>query len=103
MMEMTLTEWNMLTPTQRVIHYNRNLKPGCTHKANLLDWPEDLREAYSFDPYAHVSHYDEHHTKEKFFAGTCECNGCTKNVGLERGSPYEYDKRKARPIKRLVS
>jgi hypothetical protein len=88
--------WLDLNPTQRVMHYNRNLKAGCTHEANLLDWPVDLREEFSFDPCAHVSHYDEHHTVEKFRAGTCECNGCVKNVGLEKGSHYEYAKRKKR-------
>lgn len=45
----------------------------------------------------------ERHTPAKFFAGTCECYSCVKNIGLERGSPYEYEKRKARPIVRGVS
>lgn len=92
----SLTEWQFMSPTQRVIHYNRNLVAGCTHEANLLDWPEDLREEFSHDPGAHVSHMDEIHTIQKFKAGTCECNGCTKNVGLEKGSHYEYAKRKKR-------
>lgn len=86
--------WMDLTPAERVAHYNRNLAYGCTHKASIFDWPPDLVMAYSFDPYAHVSHDDVHHSKEAFFARTCECNACVRNVGLEKGSPYEYNKRK---------
>lgn len=52
-------EWLNLTPEQRVIHYNRNLPVNCPHTARLGDWPKDLQESYSFDPYAHVSHSEE--------------------------------------------
>lgn len=93
---MSLTEWAILTPQQRVIHYNRNLVAGCPHEANIMDWPEDLWDSFSFDPGAHVSHIDIKHTVAAFKAGTCECDGCLKNVGLERGSHYEYLKRKKR-------
>ncbi len=98
---MSLADWKALTPFQRVLHYNRTLRHGCTHEANLMDWPEDLREEYSFDPYAHVSHSDVVHTAEAFFEGTCECNGCVKNVGIERDSVYEYEKRKKGSIRKF--
>lgn len=52
-------EWERLTPGQRVIHSNRNLPKGCTHKASLEDWPEGLREAYSYDPYNHTTHTEK--------------------------------------------
>lgn len=48
--------WIKLTPHQRVLHYNRNLPHNCDHKANLDEWPIDLREPFSFDPYAHIDH-----------------------------------------------
>jgi hypothetical protein len=91
-------EWEVMTTFEREIHYNRNRT--CKH---VYHPPEDdrLRDAYSFDPYAHICHDDDCHTPQKFFAGTCECSMCVNNVGLERGSPYEYEKRKRRPIKRV--
>lgn len=88
-------EWKTLSPEERVIHYNRNLPQGCTHKANLHDWAPDLREAYSLDPYAHTVHTLEH-TVSGFLSGTCECNACVSDAGMERGSPFEHKKRKAR-------
>lgn len=97
--EMTLDEWNRMTTEEREIHYNRN-RP-CKH-VYCAPRDERLRDAYSYDPYAHTSHDDECHSPKKFFAGTCECTACVKNVGIERGSPYEYEKRKARPMVRNV-
>lgn len=85
--------WMDLTPEQRVLHYNRNLPKGCTHKASLFDWPVELRHAFSFDPYFHVAH-GMPHTAAGFFSGTCECEACVNDIGLERGSPLEFKTRR---------
>lgn len=90
-MNITEVEWEKLSPEERVIHYNRNLSVGCTHKANLHDWPVDMRESYSFDPYAHTVHTILHSISEM-----CECNNCVHDMGIERGSPLEYKKRRMR-------
>lgn len=82
---MSRAEWGAMTPEQRVIHSNRNLPPGCDHKANLLDWPESLQEAYSYDPYFHTTHMMPHDVK-KFFMGTCECQMCVQKIGIEVGN-----------------
>lgn len=73
--------WMDLTPQQRVIHYNRNLPGGCDHRADLEFWPEALREAWSFDPYAHVAHIDLCFKS----AGDCDCQTCEGNFGIWRG------------------
>ena len=37
---------------------NRNIPHGCTHKVNINDWPIDLRDSYSHDPYFHTAHME---------------------------------------------
>ena len=63
---MAETEWAALTPDQRVVHYNRwrSTHTRCDHVANLHDWPVDLRESYSFDPYSHTAHMEKDKEKE---------------------------------------
>lgn len=74
--------WMALSPLERVVHYNRNLPKGCTHKASLLDWPVELREAYSFDPYAHTAHLRPHKS-----VSDCDCQTCDAKFGLIRDRP----------------
>lgn len=83
--------WLALTPEQRVTHYNRLVE--CEHKADIESWPVELRESYSFDPYFHVAHSTVH-TAKGFFDATCECQSCVNDIGIERGSPFEYKKRR---------
>lgn len=75
------TEWKKLTPEERVIHYNRN--SACEHKANLHDWPPDLREAYSFDPYFHTPHM-EPCQRPALSIDECPCQMCSLKIGIER-------------------
>lgn len=74
--------WHSLSAEERIAHYKRRLPCECAFKPE--EWPIDLREVYSFDPYSHTRH-DRHesvHTPAGFFAGTCECNDCVNGTGL---------------------
>lgn len=81
---MSLSDWNAMTPEQRVIHSNRNLPDGCNHTADLSTWSAPLQSEYSFDPYFHTPHMMSHDIK-KFFMGTCECQTCVLRMGIEDG------------------
>lgn len=69
--------WFEMTAMERVIHYNRNLPKGCTHKADLMAWPMEFREPWSYDPYMHIQHMDPHITGNK----KCECQMCLYKIG----------------------
>jgi len=62
-----------MTVEQRIIQYRRDNK--CEHKLNISDWPPDLVDSYSRDPYAHIAHL-EPHRKDK-----CECQMCLLKIG----------------------
>lgn len=72
--------WYEMKPEERVIHYNRNLPKGCNHKADFLSWPKEMRESYSFDPYAHTPHMEPHIPNNK----KCECQMCIYKIGNSR-------------------
>ena len=76
--------WLDLTTEQREIHYNRTRKCNHEYKFPFPEHPE-LRDAYSYDPYAHTSHSPPH-SAELFFMGKCPCNTCVLGFGIERGT-----------------
>ena len=79
---MEQSEWLALTPEQRVIHYNRNC--SCEHKASPANWPADLIEGFSFDPYFHTAHLQTCERPVKSI-NECECQMCLGKFGIERG------------------
>jgi hypothetical protein len=52
-------QWNALEPIERVTHYNRHLPDKDSPKANIAEWPIDLVDSFSHDPYAHTVHGTE--------------------------------------------
>lgn len=78
------SEWEALTPEERVVHCNRQTK--CEHKANLHDWPVDLRDSYSHDPYFHTAHMDVCRRwgirQPARWEIECNCQMCLSNIGL---------------------
>jgi hypothetical protein len=78
------SEWSALSPTERVVHYNRMNK--CEHKANMHDWPPDLRDSYSYDPYFHTAHMDPCKRwgikPPARWAIECDCQMCLGKFGL---------------------
>jgi hypothetical protein len=76
---LTEAEWSALTPEDRVVHYNRNC--SCEHKANIHDWPVDLRESYSFDPYFNTAHM-EVCQRPKVSIKDCPCQMCKARIGV---------------------
>jgi hypothetical protein len=83
--------WNDLSPIERVEHYNRQLPiRGCNHKANFFEWPEELRDCYSRDPYFHIAHMEicSHKTD-------CYCQMCANRIGHPRPKRVVSDRVKA--------
>jgi hypothetical protein len=80
---MSGSEWDALQPEERVVHYNRNLSGRCEHKANLSDWPVDLRDSYSHDTYFHTAHM-ETCQKPKVQMKDCPCQMCRGRIGTGR-------------------
>lgn len=72
-------EWGALSPAERVIHYNRHLPRNCNHPANIADWPVDLRESYSRDPYFHTAHLQPCVRKTD---PKCKCETCVAKIGI---------------------
>lgn len=76
--------WTALTTEQREVHYNRSR--SCEHKY-VYGGPADavdLRESWSFDPYAHTAHMEPCVRPRKL---PCSCQVCAGKIGLERGRP----------------
>jgi hypothetical protein len=74
-------EWSGITPPERVVHYNRNLPRNCKHSVNILDWPIDLVESYSHDPYFHTAHLAPCERKTN---PNCKCETCVAGIGIPR-------------------
>jgi len=87
------SEWAALTPEERVIHYNR--QGICEHKANLFDWPPDLRDSYSHDPYFHTAHMIPCQRwgikAPQRNSIVCECQMCLLQIGIERGTEHRVN------------
>lgn len=81
---MTEKEWEDIGTTDRVVHYNR--QNVCEHKANMHDWPPDLRESYSMDPYFHTAHMEPCKRwgikPPQRWGIDCACNMCLGKFGL---------------------
>jgi len=71
--------WMDLWPLEREVHFNRVNK--CPHKYQY-DVPnyDELREPYSFDPYAHTAHMLPHDKDNK----KCDCQMCANKIGQMR-------------------
>lgn len=86
------SEWTALSPAERVIHFNRlNI---CEHKANLHNWPPDLRDSYSQDPYFHMAHMDPCKRwgikPPERWAIECMCQMCAGKIGISREEDPGY-------------
>lgn len=79
---LTEDEWNQLTEGERIIHYNR--QNICEHKTSVDEWPDDLKEAYSHDPYFHTAHMIKCERPEKTI-DECPCQMCVMKIGIPRG------------------
>jgi hypothetical protein len=78
---LTKEQWEAMAPIERVVHYNRNLPRGCTHKANIADWPVDLIDSYSHDPYFHTAHM-EPCQRPAVSMKECPCQMCRGRIGI---------------------
>jgi len=81
-------EWAALSKEERVIHYNR--QNICEHKATAFDWPVDLRESYSMDPYFHTAHMDRCR-RPQVSIDECPCPMCVMKIGIQRGQEHKTE------------